>query len=145
LIAVGSLFSLALVAGGVLVLGKRRSSVPGRGLAKGEALGATEEEGLAAAAAASLVEVGREADARRAIIACYAQMERSLARAGMARRPSETPLEYLGRVLLFVAPLAGEVLTELFERAMFSQEPMGEHEKERAIEALRALRQVALA
>ena len=41
-----------------------------------------------------------EPDARRAVIAAYARMEGVLARHGLRRCPSETPLEYLRRILL---------------------------------------------
>lgn len=89
----------------------------------------------------SLADVRRERNVRRAIVACYARMEWALAAVGAGRRPAETPFEYLGRVLEAVAAAPARVLTELYERAMFSLEPMGEREKKRAIEALEALRQ----
>jgi hypothetical protein len=93
----------------------------------------------------SLEDVRRERNVRRAIVACYARMERALAAAGAGRRPAETPFEYLGRVLEAVAAAPARVLTELYERAMFSLEPMGDREKNRAIEALKALRQAVFA
>lgn len=93
----------------------------------------------------SLEDVRRERNVRRAIVACYARMERALAVVGAGRRPAETPFEYLGRVLEAVAATPARVLTELYERAMFSLEPMGEREKTRAIEALEALRQAVFA
>jgi len=49
-------------------------------------------------------------------------------------------LEFLRRVLERVAREPGQVLTELFERARFSVEPMGEREKLSAIGALEKLR-----
>jgi hypothetical protein len=88
----------------------------------------------------SLDDLRREKDVRRAIVACYARMERAFARAGRARRAHETPLEFLRRVLERVAHEPGQVLTELFERARFSVEPMGESEKRSAIAALEQLR-----
>jgi hypothetical protein len=105
---------------------------------------ATEEAALALAADKALAELRIEGDARRAIIGCYAQMERSLARAGMARRPSEAPLEYLARVLASVAPAGGRVLTDLYERAKFSAQPMSDRDKDRAIDALETLRHATL-
>jgi hypothetical protein len=104
---------------------------------------APEDLALALAADEALVELCLEGDARRAIIRCYAQMERSLARAGRARRPSEAPLEYLARVLASVAPVGGRVLTDLYERAMFSAERMSDRDKDRAIRALEVLRHAA--
>jgi hypothetical protein len=111
--------------------------------AEEENLAPKEEVALARAADDSLIELRIEGDARRAIIGCYAQMERSLARAGIARRPPEAPLEYLSRVLASVAPVAGRVLTDLYERAMFGAASMSERDRDRAIEALEALRHAA--
>ncbi len=88
----------------------------------------------------SLDDLRRERDVRRAIVACYARMERALASSGRGRGAHETPLEFLRRVLERVAHEPGQVLTELFERARFSVEPMGETEKQSAIAALEALR-----
>jgi len=88
----------------------------------------------------SLDDLRRERDVRRAIVACYARMERAFAGSGRARRAHETPLEFLRRVLERVAHEPGQALTELFERARFSVEPMGETEKRSAIAALEQLR-----
>jgi Domain of unknown function (DUF4129) len=79
-----------------------------------------------------------EADPRKAIIACYARMERILAVHGLPRRESEAPLEYLRRVLidLNVTKPAVTKLTELFERAKFSHHEIDSHMKEEAIDAL---------
>ena len=88
----------------------------------------------------SLEDLRRERDVRRAIVACYARMERALAGSGQGRRAHETPLEFLRRVLERVAQEPGQVLTELFERARLSVEPMGEMEKRSAIAALEQLR-----
>jgi hypothetical protein len=101
-----------------------------------------EEEAVLEAVEESLDDLRHERDVRRAIIACYARMERALDRAGSARRPSETPFEYLARVLERIAAhgTSARVLTELFERAKFGMEPMEEREKDRAIGALELLR-----
>ena len=47
----------------------------------------------------SLDDLRNEPDLRRAIIAAYARMEAALAGVGLARRPSEAPLEYMERAL----------------------------------------------
>jgi len=99
-----------------------------------------EEDAIALAVDHSLDDLRRERDVRRAIIACYARMERALALGGAGRRAHEAPFEFLARVLERVAREPGWALTELFERAKFSREPMGAAEKERAITALEALR-----
>ena len=98
---------------------------------------------LAAAELAALVEgtlddLRREADPRRAVIAAYAQMERVLAGHGLPREPAEAPFEYLGRMLgeLSVRPEAALALTELFERARFSDHEIDAAMKDEAIDAL---------
>jgi hypothetical protein len=83
-----------------------------------------------------------EPDARRAVIAAYARMESVLGRNGLRREPSETPLEYLRRVLLGVTARGDAVqsLTQLFEEARFSRHEIDAVMKRDAIGALRAIR-----
>jgi Domain of unknown function (DUF4129) len=83
-----------------------------------------------------------EPDARRAVIAAYARMERVLARHGLRRSPSETPLEYLRRVLLGLTARgdAVQALTGLFEEARFSRHEIDAGMKQDAIGALRTIR-----
>jgi uncharacterized protein DUF4129 len=92
------------------------------------------------------VESGRSAlrsldDARAAIIACYAAMEDSLARAGTAREVAETPDELLARAV--AAGLArGDAaarLTALFYEARFSTHPLDQDQKPAAERALAEL------
>jgi hypothetical protein len=131
----GALLTALLVLVGAMVAAERR-----RRRVEGEET--TEEEPVAEALEESLDDLRREHDVRRAIIACYARMERVLARVGSARRPAEAPLEYLVRVLeqITANARAARALTELFERAKFSLEPLGTVEKEQAIAALEELR-----
>jgi len=84
----------------------------------------------------------REPDARRAVIAAYARMEGVLARHGLQRQPSETPLEYLRRALLGLTASgeAVERLTRLFERAKFSPHDVDTGMKAEAISSLREIR-----
>lgn len=90
----------------------------------------------------SLDDLDQEPDARRAVIRAYVGMERVLAEQGLGRRPHEAPVEYLRRWLasLGVSRLAGEQLTELFQRARFSMHTVDSQMKREAIEALAALR-----
>jgi len=83
-----------------------------------------------------------EPDARRAVIAAYARMEGVLARHGLRRTPSETPLEYLRRVLLGLTARgdAVQALTGLFEEAKFSGHRIDAGKKRDAIGALRTIR-----
>ncbi|MFN2469002.1 MAG: DUF4129 domain-containing protein [Gaiellaceae bacterium] len=90
----------------------------------------------------TLDDLRAERDARRAVIGAYARMERALAWFGLPRHPFEAPLEYLARVLVEHDASAESVsrLTQLFERAKFSQHEIGPDAKEDAIEALVAVR-----
>lgn len=90
----------------------------------------------------SLDDLRTDPDIRRAIIAAYARMERALATVGMARAPSEAPFEYLERSLveLDAGAEGARRLTELFERAKFSDHALGEPMREQAIDALVAVR-----
>ena len=102
---------------------------------------------LAAAVDESLDDLRAEPDPRRAVIAAYARLERVLAAHRLPRRPAEAPLEYLARMLddLSVSPEAARRLTDLFERAKFSQHAVGTEMKEEAISALETVRDDLLA
>jgi hypothetical protein len=132
-LAAGASVMVLAVIGVAIVTAVRRRHAKSSGAA-------VEDEAVLQALDESLDDLRREPDVRRAIVACYARMERALAGAGRERRPHETPLEFLRRVLERVANEPGQVLTELFERARFSVEPMGESEKRSAIGALQQLR-----
>jgi len=102
----------------------------------------TVQEELSAVVGDAIDDLRREPDARRAVIAAYARMERVLAQHGHPRSVSEAPFEYLGRVLLRLRVRATAVsdLTELFERAKFSTHEIDAPMKERAIAALVSVR-----
>jgi hypothetical protein len=97
---------------------------------------------LAAAVEAALLDLEGELDARRAVIKAYARTEAVLREHGLPRRPSEAPLEYLDRVLRDLGARAGAVdrLTELFERAAFSQHPVGQEMRDEAVAVFHGLR-----
>lgn len=99
-------------------------------------------DALEAALDESLDDLRAEPDPRRAVIAAYARLERVLASHGLPRKTSEAPLEYLTRMLggLSVSPPAARRLTDLFERAKFSQHAVGAEMKEHAIDALETVR-----
>ena len=130
-----------LAAGGLLLVGgiyavRRR----------GKLQSAIEDPDAAAALYSALDEsvddLRAERDARRAVIAAYARMERTLHGHGFPRFRAEAPLEYLSRVLreLRVRSEAVLALTELFERAKFSRHEIDADMKEEAIGALIAVR-----
>jgi hypothetical protein len=83
-----------------------------------------------------------ERDPRRAVIAAYVAMERSMARRGWARRPHEAPTEYLARVL-GVAPSRARDLDELvglYEFARFSEHDVTASMRDAAVDSVRRLR-----
>jgi hypothetical protein len=69
------------------------------------------------------------------------------ARHGPERRRSETPAEYLRRILAITAAAAtpATLLTGLFEQARYSERPVGESMRSDAITALDAIRNEILA
>jgi uncharacterized protein DUF4129 len=83
-----------------------------------------------------------EPDARRAVIAAYARMERAFGRHGLTRLASETPTEYLRRILLGLTTKVDAVkrLTGLFEQARFSDHAIDGAMKQDAIDSLRTIR-----
>ncbi len=99
-------------------------------------------EQLAHALEDTLDDLRAESDARRAIIATYARLERVLAANGVPRRAAETAQEYVVRILrdLALDRAAIERLTELFARAKFSHHEVDEAMKEEAIGALEEIR-----
>jgi hypothetical protein len=102
----------------------------------------TVAEDFAASIGDAIDDLENEPDARRAVIAAYARMENVLARNGLKRRPSETPVEYLRRILLGLTSRGDSVsrLTSLFEQAKFSRHEIDVSMKLDAIGALREIR-----
>jgi Domain of unknown function (DUF4129) len=134
------LLGLVIVGGVLVYIRERRPPSPLR------EDGGLEAE-LARAVETTIDDLRRERDARRAVIAAYANMERVLAAHGLARRPAEAPLEYLARVLrtLHVRKSAVESLTGLFEYAKYSRHDIDAAMKDEAIGALIAVRDDLLA
>jgi uncharacterized protein DUF4129 len=86
--------------------------------------------------------VRRERDPRKAVIAAYAAMERTLAGRGLTRRPSEAPLEYLARAREPLGGAAPEArrLTDLFLRAKYGARAIDAAMKDAAVRDLVSLR-----
>ena len=134
---------LALAVGGFVLLGgawifirrNRRSEI--------QTEPADVEEELARAIGTTIDDLQGERDARRAVIAAYANMERILASHGLARATAEVPYEYLVRVLglLQVRERPVRSLTELFEYAKFSEHEIDRTMKDDAIESLVMIRE----
>ena len=105
-------------------------------------LQSTVADDFAASMADAIGDLESEPDARVAVIAAYARMEGVLAYHGMRRLPSETPVEYLRRVLLDLTAEhdAVRTLTSLFEEAKFSRHEIGAEHKQTAIRCLTEIR-----
>lgn len=130
---------LALAATAFVLYRRRKARLRGGKLPRDRS-GLAEE--LATEIGDAIDDLQAEPDARRAVIAAYARMEGALGRHGLRRRPSETPYEYLARVLLDLRAPAQAVrrLTDAFERAKFSHHPIDAARKREAIAALVAVR-----
>ena len=90
----------------------------------------------------TLDDLRRETDPRRAVIAAYARLERTLSAHGFPRRRAETQQEYVARILddLDVDRRSVRRLTDLFTQAKFSQHDVDVGMKEEAIAALEQVR-----
>ena len=79
-----------------------------------------------------------EGPPRNAIVACWSQLERDAAAAGLARHPAETSVEYTGRVIgassAERAPI--EELGALYREARFSRHQLDDTHRRRAVVAL---------
>jgi hypothetical protein len=128
---------IVLIAGTAVVLyaGRRTRRAP-----RPWRFGRNEE--VAQALDESIDDLRNDPDLRRAIIAAYARMEQALARAGIARHPSEAPFEYMERALRSLDTSAGgaQRLTGLFEWAKFSHHEPEPAMRDDAIAALVAVR-----
>jgi hypothetical protein len=127
-------------AGGVALVA---AILAGRRLRDAEPGEATPEpDALLVALDASIDDLERERDPRAAVIAAYARLLEGFERAGLGRRPAETPLEHLRRGLaaLPLRPGPAERLTDLFLEARFSSHPIGTAERDEAHAALLAAR-----
>jgi hypothetical protein len=80
-------------------------------------------------------------DPRAAVVATYAQMERTLATRSLGRDPAEAPGEYLSRIVggLRRSRRAAGRLTRLYERAKFSPHEVDAGMRDDAVDSLRAV------
>ncbi len=131
---IGGLAALGIAAGAGLLVVILRARRP----AARPAPFAPRRGGVADAVTLSIADLEREADPRRAIVAAYARMEQLMGGSGVQRRPAETPLEYLRRILLEAqAPQTAVLdLTSLFQEAKFSRHPMSRANRDHALDAL---------
>jgi Domain of unknown function (DUF4129) len=109
---------------------------------KGELAPSAFDDPLAESLDAGIDDLRRISDPRRAVIACYARMERLMSSLGIPRLASDTPTEFLTRVLQrrSVSRESASTLTMLFERAKFSPHRVDEEMREDALVALERVR-----
>ena len=81
-------------------------------------------------------------DPRSAVIACFSRMRKLAAIAGTTHDAADTPYEFVERMLIdqAVASEKAHRLTELFERARFSEHPIDEFMRIEALDALTEIR-----
>ncbi len=125
---------LALFTAGVaayVLAGRRRAKVLDPGQSR-------LAEGVANVLDESLDDLRAEPDARRAVIAAYARLERTFAASGLARVRQETTEEHVSRILgeLEVDSRLVRRLADLFAWAKFSPHRVDESMKNEAIAAL---------
>jgi hypothetical protein len=135
-------FFLALVIGALVILAFVAVSRARRAEEDAEA---QPDDAIEPVVAAGVEALESERDPRRAVIKAYLAMERTLGEQGIPRKPAETPLEYLRRVLaeLGAGAAAARRLTSLFERAKFSRHEIDEEMRQEALSALATLRATA--
>jgi hypothetical protein len=120
------------IAGGLIALWLRREDPPE----------ASDDGATRAAVEAAIDALDTDADPRRAVIAAYGAMQRTLSERGVGRSPAEAPREYLERALVVSRATEPEVrtLTGLFEEARYSTHPIPERFRQSALTALVSLR-----
>ncbi|MEU1328966.1 DUF4129 domain-containing protein [Streptomyces sp. NPDC005865] len=97
-----------------------------------------ERERLARAVDSGRRTLRDDTDARAAVIACYAAMEKSLADSGVTRHASDSPQDLLERAVAGGLPTgaAAAALTALFREARYSTHPLDGGHRDRAAAAL---------
>ena len=91
---------------------------------------------------AAIVELEIGGDVRNAILACFQRFCFLLGNRGITEQVALTPreLERLAVHRLQVSPHASSTLTTLFEEARYSEHPLGEPDRVRAIDSLAGIR-----
>ncbi len=134
----GLLLALALIGFGVMAW-LALAFLPARGRQMAAPL---DSPPLQLAVEESLDDLRRLADARFAIIRCYDRFERVLAAADVRRPPWQTAPEFMRTALQHprLPDVDVRALTALFEIARFSRHPLGPDHRERAWQALMAVK-----
>jgi uncharacterized protein DUF4129 len=132
-LVVGSAAALLLIAPAAVVVRRRRAR------RAREAVVPDAAARVGADLRRSLADLESERDPRLAVERAYARMEESLGAIELSRARDETPTEFAARVLrvLGASAAAASDLTGLFEVARFSDHPMDEDDRRRAIASVR--------
>jgi hypothetical protein len=132
-LVVGSSAALLLLAPAAVVVRRRRARRDRRAVAPDAAARIGSDLGR------SLADLESERDPRLAVQRASARMEASLGEVELPRAPDATPTEFTDRVLrvLGASAEAASDLTGLFENARFSDHPMDEDDRRRAIASVR--------
>jgi Domain of unknown function (DUF4129) len=132
-LAVGSAAALLLLAPAAVFVRRRRAR------RDGEAVVPDAAARVGSDLRRSLGDLESERDPRLAVQRAYARMEESLGEIELSRAPDETPTEFTARALgvLGASAAAASDLTGLFEIARFSDHPMDEADRRRAIASVR--------
>jgi hypothetical protein len=141
LVAYALLLALILAAAVIGVILVRRRARPADWADLDEVPEEEPEAALRRAVESGQAALGEVDDARLAIIACYAAMEQSLARAGAQRGAAETPDELLARAAAAGVVEGSEAgqLTALFYEARFSSHALPADRRHEARQALEVL------
>jgi Domain of unknown function (DUF4129) len=132
-LVVGSAVALLLIAPAAVVVRRRRARRARQALVPDTAARVGSD------LRRSLADLESERDPRLAVERAYARMEESLGAIELSRARDETPTEFTARVLrvLGASAAAASDLTGLFEIARFSDHPMDEDDRRRAIASVR--------
>ncbi len=132
-LVVGSAAALLLIAPAAAVVRRRRARRTRQAVVPDAA------ERVGSGLRRSLADLESERDPRLAVQRAYARMEDSLGEIELSRAPDETPTEFTARALrvLGASAAAASDLTGLFEIARFSEHPMDEADRRRAIASVR--------
>ncbi len=96
----------------------------------------------AQAVRAAIEELQLGGDVREAILACYARFCTLLGAKGLRAQEALTPreIEDLAIRKLSVSPESSDALTSLFEEARYSEHPLGDADRDRAVTSLERIR-----
>ena len=132
-LVVGSAAALLLLAPAAVVVRRRRAQRERRAVVPDAAARVGSD------LRRSLADLESERDPRLAVQRAYVRMEESLGEVELSRAQDETPTEFTARVLrvLGASAAAASDLTGLFEIARFSDHPMDEDHRRRAISSVR--------